>query len=502
MVKKKLVLLLFLLFVLKSYGQGIDNLWLMGYEDVDHGVNPNYGGTTIDFSSGAPSIYYASRPMWFDASNAVISDKSGNLLFYTNGYYIANVNNDTMLNGSGLNPSSYTSGYGPFGLTVPQADLIIPFSGDSSKYYLFHATLDSATLIPVYLYYTIIDMTLDGGLGGVVSKNNILLHSAFYFGCITACKHANGRDWWLITHENTSNCYVKFLITPNGIFGPFYQCIGKYVDILAGWGVSGLGQVVFSSDGTKFGYYDTEGDLDLMNFDRCSGDFSNLIHVVIDDSASIGGVVFSSNSKKLYVSSMNFVYQFDLSASDIPSTQTTVAVWDSSYDGLPIFSTTFYLAQLAPNGKIYIATGNGTRYLHVINYPDNLGMACDVCQHCIHLPTYNAQTVPNYPNYFLGADSGSVCDSIPSLTLTLSKGEGVAVFPNPATRILYATLSSNSKFKSVKVLNAFGQEMALNYSFIKNNEYLEVNTTSLSQGVYFLELLSEKEKVVKRFVKE
>ena len=49
--------------------------------------------------------------MEFYATNAVMSDKSGNLLFYTNGVYIANVNNDTMLNGAGLNPGPFTNNY-------------------------------------------------------------------------------------------------------------------------------------------------------------------------------------------------------------------------------------------------------------------------------------------------------------------------------------------------------------------------------------------------------
>ncbi len=409
-----------------------------------------------------------------------------------------------MLNGSGLNPSQYTS-QNQDGLNIMQSDIIIPFPDDSMKYYLFHVTLDSATIIPVRLYYSVIDMTLDGGLGGVVSKNNVLLHSAFYFGGLTACKHANGRDWWLISHLNTSNCYVEYLITPNGISGPYYQCIGKYVDLSAGAGVSGLGQVVFSPNGNWFANYDSEGGLDLIQFDRCTGNFNNCIHVAIDDSAFTTGAAFSVNSKVLYLSSTKYIYQFDLTAPDIPSTQTTVAVYDGFYSHFPIFATTFFLAQLAPDGKIYINTGNGTEYLHVINYPDSVGLACNVCQHCVHLSTYNAETIPNYPNYFLGADTtSSLCDSLRLSVQQLSENlqPEINLFPNPVTQVLYASLNENFKLKNIKVWSILGQEMPVNYSFIKNGEYLEIKTTQLSQGVYFLELLSEKEKIVKRFMKE
>jgi hypothetical protein len=59
-----------------------------------------------------------------------------------------------------------------------------------------------------------------------------------------------------------------------------------------------------------------------------------------------------------------------------------VATWDG-FEENGFFATTFYLAQLAPDGKIYINSNNGVSYLHVINNPDSLGLACDVCQHCV-----------------------------------------------------------------------------------------------------------------------
>ncbi|MCB0849322.1 MAG: hypothetical protein KDC20_06170, partial [Bacteroidetes bacterium] len=54
-----------------------------------------------------------------------ISDVSGNMLFYTNGYYIADATNDTMQNGSGLNPGAYANAFSD-GFMIPQGALIIP----------------------------------------------------------------------------------------------------------------------------------------------------------------------------------------------------------------------------------------------------------------------------------------------------------------------------------------------------------------------------------------
>ena len=182
--KKSLLVLFFSLTVHNSSAQGINNLWLLGYNGSS-GIP--WGGTNIDFSSGSPVISYVNRSMNFSTSNGVISDSNGNLLFYTNGVYIANAQNDTMLNGGGLNPSSYTTSYGYLhGLSIAQGDLIIPFPNDSTKYYLFHLTIDNGGALTYYFYYSIIDMTLDNGLGGVISKNNILLSDALIPGAVTA----------------------------------------------------------------------------------------------------------------------------------------------------------------------------------------------------------------------------------------------------------------------------------------------------------------------------
>ncbi|MEL7222917.1 MAG: PKD domain-containing protein, partial [Bacteroidota bacterium] len=102
---------------------------------------------------------------------------------------------------------------------------------------------------------------------------------------------------------------------------------------------------------------------------------------------------------------------YDLWADDIEASRITVAEWDGFADE-GIFSNTFYLAQLAPNGKIYINSNNGTKHLHVINQPDSLGLACEVCQHCVELPSWNSFSMPNFPNYRLGHEEGSPCDTL------------------------------------------------------------------------------------------
>ncbi|HKR04825.1 MAG TPA: hypothetical protein VJY62_09330, partial [Bacteroidia bacterium] len=155
----------------KTFAQGINNFYLMGYYSGMSG----FGGTNIDFISGSPNIYYVNRPMNFNISNANISNSQGNILFYTNGIYIADATNDTMQNGGGLNPSFYTTQQYVQGLRIPQADLILPFPSDTNKFYLFHETIDlSSPFRPNKIYFSIIDLSLNGGLGSVILKNQIL----------------------------------------------------------------------------------------------------------------------------------------------------------------------------------------------------------------------------------------------------------------------------------------------------------------------------------------
>ncbi len=390
------------------FSQGINNLWMSGYASGYQYC----GGSNTNFYSGFPDTNYVFRNMNFLDCNSNISDKNGNLLFYCNGIYIANANNDTMLNGDNLNPSSYTTSASIDGSRVKQGNLILPDPADSLNYYLFHETLFYDNSINDYrvseIYFSTIDMRLDGGLGGVTQKNIILLSDTLTIGAITACKHANGRDWWIVFHKSKGKRIYKYLLTNTGLQGPFTQDIG-YSIAPNDW----IWQSCFSPDGRKFAYVMARDSMNILDFDRCTGMFSNEIILAINDSAVGRGVAFSTNSQVMYVSSMLYIYQYNLNSVNIDSTKTIIANFDGFADMTPPFYTTFYLSQLANDGKIYVNTGNSTSSLTVINDPDSLGLKCNILQHGFQLPTINAFTLPNFPNYFLGPEIGSACDTLP-----------------------------------------------------------------------------------------
>ncbi|MBK7430836.1 MAG: hypothetical protein IPI62_07840 [Bacteroidetes bacterium] len=165
-------------------------------------------------------------------------------------------------------------------------------------------------------------------------------------GQLMACKHANGRDWWLVSHGYNNDLYYKLLISLSGITLPSSQGIG----IISSY----PGQACFSPDGSKYASFASNYDTELFDFDRCTGDFSNYNHIVIPDSNVTAGCSFSPNSNLLYVSSKIYLYQMDVTASDISATLDTVAIWDGFGDPIP---TTFSFSNLLLTTKFILQVG-------------------------------------------------------------------------------------------------------------------------------------------------
>ncbi len=414
---KKTFLFYFVLLTLNLCAQNHDNIWLLGYGGGSQSVNDTtFGISILQFTEG--DLHISNNQfieMNFNDTDASVADSLGNLLFYFNGIYIEDHSFNTMLNGEELNEWNLT------GYDLPQGGLILPYPEHPNQYILIHETLGWVDPPAWWLevlesYYSIIDMTGNGGLGEVILKKEPLIIDTLEAGKIVATKHANGRDWWIVLNESHSNRYYSVLLAPEGLTISNSQTIGLPTE-------QGLGQSVFSPDGRfyiMFNTVDTElGQfVEIYDFDRCSGDLSNHRRIQYDEDAFSGGVGISPNSRFLYISSYQYIYQYDLWADDIEATKETVAIYDG-YEAP--FATHFYLAQLAPDGKIYLSCSNGVTVLHVIHQPNEKGFACNVEQHGIHLPIYNGASMPNFPNFRLGPLDGSSCDTLGLDNLPIAK---------------------------------------------------------------------------------
>ena len=414
------------------FAQGLNSTWLLG-----HHYSSTSSEGRMTFTSNNYSILSEQRVIPFLDCQGNISDANGNLLMSSNGYFIADATGDTMFNGSGINPGQFTEDYKTHGLPLPYGNIILPMPDDSNKYVLFHLTLNysSPILAATEIYYSIIDITLNGGLGAVISKNNIALTGSFGWS-LAACKHGNGRDWWVVALSDSGTVANKFLLSPNNV-----QFINSQNLSLPGWSIWG-GQPTFSSDGSQFAFSHTKSlgnfkypiDIRLFDFDRCNGNFSLKMFSYVGDSSAGFGISFSSDSKKLYVASLQKIYQYDTDSINIAATKTVVAVNDTFASPSPPFYTNFYLLYLAYNGKIYTTSTNGVLDLHEMDYPDSIGTMCNVNLHNVHLPCFNVRTVPNHPNYYLGRLVGSPCDTIPTSINELQEHNfRFRIYPNPVT---------------------------------------------------------------------
>jgi len=494
--------MLFYVFIYQySHAQNRTNVWELSYNPaLDSLAYPACG---INFNSGKADTFTTYSTMSFYTTDASICDTNGNLLFYTNGIFVANKNNDTLLNSANFDTGWATTFYGSGGLGIDQGAVIIPYPGQSTKYYIFYVNAvpinTNFDIQPLYLSYSIVDMNLGGGLGGIIAnkKNIHLINDTLTLGMVTVVKHANGRDWWIIAHRYNSNTYYKLLITPDSIYGPYKQDIGSIISL----GADGDGQVAFSPDGSKFAMLDELNILDFMDFDRCTGDFYNTETInVPKDSSLTEGCQFSPDSRFLYVNSRATLFQYDTWASNIANSAIKIAVWDTFSDPIYKIPTLFNMEQLAPDGKIYMSTWNSSKYLNRINNPDSLGVACNFTQDSTFvLPQYNLN-IPSFPTYDLGALSGSPCDTLNGIKQVSVNTTQLSIFPNPTfnqLNIIY-NISQQCTLELFDVLGREVMRLTL-YPYFKSRI---LDVTGLTAGMYELRLITGNEEAVKKFVKE
>jgi len=498
---------LFIIIPLFLSGQSkYDYNWILGYpSDVD--TIKIYNGTLFDFNKQPVSIQYFDLKIEMNP-NTAISDEKGSLLFYSNGCEVANKHHDIMENGTGINEGGlayelnclsdpdYFTGYGLTG----QGMITLPYPGSSKKYAIFHLHKPGNDIKGKNLLVTTVDMNKQGGLGEVVSKN-LPIHFDTFTCMLTAIRHGNGRDWWIMLPKFDKGRYFSFLFSPKGISPPIVQDIGIRMQNPY-FGV----QAAFSPDGTHYANIDPgnlpfKPTIQLFDFDRCTGLLSNARSFVFKkDTLISGGVAFSPGSRFLYAVTGTKLYQYDLNAVDIEASRTTIGVYDGfgidDTDDKHVLPTTFYQMMLAPNGKIYMSCGNGNRYLHIIHEPDKLGLACNFEQH-VRIPTFVAFTIPNFPHFRLFDMPGSICDSLGingpqpprDTTKPLVCTPDLQLYPNPAGA--YTQMSLPDCVKGVVYL--YNVEGRLMYSLPIGPDpgLTRLETADLAPGIYYVRVLTE-----------
>lgn len=502
--KTKLVLVL-LFFSMRGLGQMYDNVWPLSIKCSINPINFNY----LDFTNGNPDTFSYSRPMSMFISSAALSSEDGDIQYYSNGIWIANRLNDTLLNSNNFNPGYYTNYYNYHGMGFSQSIISLPIDSNISFIIYESAENISQDVQPLNLRYSKVDMTLDSGKGGIVpgEKSVIVISDTLILGRITAIKHGNGRDWWVLVHKYNSDVYYSLLVTANGVIGPNIQSIGNVFPKNDAQGLDQdiFGMSQFSPDGSKYVNINCD-TIQLFDFDRCTGLLSNY-RPIYPNMLLVNrpiGCSFSPNSRFLYSNTRLECFQTDTYSSNLTANTYTIAQYDSFISSTP---TWFMQNQLGPDGKIYLSTYNATYVIHTINDPDSSGLNCNFYQHNLSLPGPPSNcgnvTLPNFPNYRLGRLVGSPCDTLtsaPHVNPPHKGGLGIVPNPNNGNFIINYSLPQNTS-GILQIFDVMGKQV---YKQVLPHWSImqRLSLTTLPAGMYVAKVTSGEWSSVVRFVRE
>ncbi len=478
--------------------------WIVGF----NGAYAEFDGTASAPTCG--QLYPASNPntplMYFNAHSNICDSVNGRIILSTGGMILFDSLGYIVENGDSLQPDkAYAHNCCPADMPITQGSLILP-SGKPYIYYVFIPTVSDSlynllwtnpngTKAPFdLLRYNVVNMNLNSGNGKVVEKSKVLLKDIELNKVgMQACRHANGKDWWLFKHALDTNTIYKFLVTEDSIKGPFIQTFAQPL-----WGEFDLyGQSAFSSDGKKYGVVlGKVSKLFLADFDRCSGLLSNpkVYNIPVDSTTnpywdSLGvrdtatnGIAFSANNQYVYISKRYNIYQLELNQPD------SNLAWYRVKHGYDTSWLAFeYYGQMyrAPNNRIYIGkVGGSFKQFSVIDNPDNKGAACNFCRKCFRVDTAGGglSSPPNMPDYELGPDTSKPCWPLAVDDVVRKNGE-VKIYPNPAnsTIIVEYTCSSKGWFE---LRNGLGQ-ILLSTELGEGKRKVQLQVNGIFPGIYY-----------------
>ena len=353
---RKLPVLILLTLLLGRLAAQQYNTWYFGSAA---GISFNADGATLPYvlTDGMNAAH---------EGNASISDNHGNILFYTNGQTIYNKLHEVMLNGDNLlgHPSA------------AQSSIIIPLPNNDSIYYVFTTDAVENNYASGYRY-SVVNMNRDGGKGEVTQKNILLNGSCTER--LTAARHANGIDVWVIGNEKNSNTFKAWLVSCTGLqTTPVASMVG-IVLINEDQGVMKV-----SPDGKQLcqtNFPEIPGNVfQLFDFDNATGILSNA-RTITNADAGYYSCEFSPDSRLLYVTRVaeKFIDQFE------PKLGTAAAI-NASRVSIPA-NYGFYGIQTGPDKKIYMNRLRTT--LSVISQPNVKGVGCTFQEDKINLGFHN-----------------------------------------------------------------------------------------------------------------
>lgn len=354
----------------------------------------------LRFDSNNVVTEIMNSPLLAFLQSTTMSNEQGDYLYFSNGISVSNKYHQTMLNGTGLICSSISGGENCVSVPLPNSD---------SLYYIFHRYHGGEPIkyneSDTGYYYSIIDMSKDGGNGDVISKNNLILHRKGY--SMSIIQHANNIDFWIVLKPCYSNDIYAYLLTQAGLsttpVTTNCQTLSNHITFQSSYFIEG-GRWILGSPDSKIlaicPIYSSNPSLratGLFQFNNQTGAVSNPLLISSIDSTNI--VAFSPDSKRLYlanspISGGNFLTQLTLRHYDstaIANSATTIAGGSNNilYQG-------YGQGSIASNGKLYISKYGNT--LSVVNNPNDSAMSCNFQENGLTLNHSFFKFLPHFWN--------------------------------------------------------------------------------------------------------
>lgn len=323
-------------------------------------------GLVVDFTDGTPQAGGESSMITFEGCVS-ISDADGNLLFYSNGGgrpansgqnpgMIWNRNHEVMYDMQGAEGG---------GFSASQSSLVLPVPGQEDQFYLFtmeEFEFDVGGGFPDQpqgrgLSYFIVDMSLNGGLGGVTVADQRVYVPA-YEGLAAVPMTGPGQEgFWVLTHSDEV-LLVVVPVTAAGVGEPLTYPIEGVAGLVDQIKTNPAGNLLFCNR-------------NLIAFDPATGLPDLSAAPVFIPQSNPGTVAFTPDNRYLYTTTDGGdlgrrLVRYDLTAAEIPASASPLFIFDAP-------GSTFQM-QMAPNGNLYFLEeefASGTSGLSEIACPAN-----------------------------------------------------------------------------------------------------------------------------------
>lgn len=298
-------------------------------------------------------------------ASASVSDREGNLLFYTDGVTVWDASHNAMANGTGLMGQ---------GGDFTQNIVIVPNPADINRYYIVYFRVGQVLFGSSFtgLRYSEVDMSTNSVIAGsrdtpLKDENGIDIDSSYdpAYGKITTAAHGNGLDYWIIVE--VGNRILSYLVDHNGIsanpvmnFSPLPTTLYEPPTGMFQSSGNGPMKISPSNDRILVGY-SRVNDPSYINriyegiFDDMTGvvsDFVLLNSTLASQGIELTGAEFSPDSQTVHRFYSDYIETVVVSSQVVMIGPRETIVWDQTQT-----DTTFNVdgrnAQRAIDGKIY-----------------------------------------------------------------------------------------------------------------------------------------------------